>query len=534
MKHRKILALLLVMCMLVEFAACESKVHDDDEPTSKASGSDTSKDASNGILDGLFGDDSSGDESQGGFFDHLFGDDSSDTSDTSDSSGVSDDDIFEDLGPVPSGVGNNEREFTMLIVSDELQATYYCDDVVPNLYKNTDADFNQAVSDRNEAILDKYNIRIKAYPAKVIVTSLKNDVMAGTGDFDAVMMFAYEGAMLASGGYLYDLSNFLELDEAWWDQSANEALSIAGHQYFAIGDISTMPKKVTSAVFFNKNMMSKAFPDFDIYSCVRDSKWTLDKMIEMSRAVTADTDGVSGLTKDDTWGTVGSYSDASLFFSASGGDLFVKTDDDIPRFSADDLDKADTVLNKMLDFDQWMIRAQDIDSYDIWTDSLEIFTSGRALFRTSALVTAEVMREYDCEYGIVPIPKLDINQENYHAAISGSYANCVGIPVSANDPVFSAFVINAMGCGARHYITPAYYDMVAKGLDEDTREMLDIVFYGANYDVDEVYRFSNSRHFLEYHFAESLLQRKNSFRRDIEAVLPKIDNAIDEYVEMLG
>ena len=535
MKHRKILALLLVMCMLIAFAACESKVNDDDEPTSKASGSDTSKDASNGILDGLFGDDSSSDESQGGFFDNLFGDDSSDasdTSDTSDSSGVSDDDIFEDLGPVPSGVGNNEREFTMLIVSDELQATYYCDDVVPNLYKNTDADFNQAVSDRNEAILDKYNIRIKAYPAKSIVTPLRNDVMAGTGDFDAVMMFAYEGAMLASEGVLCDLSYFLELDEAWWDQSANETLSIAGHQYFAIGDISTMPKKVTSAVFFNKNMMSKAFPDFDIYSCVRDSKWTLDKMIEMSRAVTADTDGVSGLTKDDTWGTVGSYSDASLFFSASGGDLFVKTDDDIPLFSADDLDKADTVLNKILDGDQWMIMAQDIGGYDMWTDSLEIFTSDRALFRTSALVTAEVMREYDCEYGIVPIPKLDINQENYHSAISGSYANCVGISVSANDPVFSAFVINAMGCGARHYITPAYYDMVAKGLDEDTREMLDIVFYGANYDVNEVYRFGSLAG--NNLFLNSIMQKKNSFRRDLEAVAPMIENAIDEYVEMLG
>ncbi len=529
MKYSKILALLLVMCMLLAFAACESNVNDDDEPASKASGSDTSDDAGNGILDGLFGDDSSGDESQGGFFDQLFGDDSSDTSD---SSGVSDDDIFEALGPVPSGLGNGNREFTMLIVSDELQATYYCDDVVPNLYKKTDADFNQAVSDRNEAILDKYKVEINAYPAKSIVAPLQNDVMSNAGDFDAVMMFAYEGAMLACEGFLFDLSNYLELDEAWWDQSANDALSIAGRQYFAIGDISTMPKKVTSAVFFNKTVMSKAFPDFDIYDCVRDSKWTLDKMIEMSRAVTADTDGVNGLTKDDTWGTVGSYGDASLFFSASGGKLFDKNDSDIPRFSADDLDKADTVLNKMLGGAEWMIMAQDIGGYDMWTDSLEIFTSGRALFRMSALVTAEVMREYDCDYGIVPIPKLDENQENYHSAISGSYANCVAIPASASDPNFSAFVINAMGCGARHYITPAYYDVVAKGLDEETREMLDIVFYVANYDVNEVYRFGSTAG--NNLFLNSVMKKKNTFRQDLEAVLPMMEHNIDEYADMLG
>ena len=114
----------------------------------------------------------------------------------------------------------------------------------------------------------------------------------------------------------------------------------------------------------------------------------------------------------------------------------------------------------------------------------------------------------------------------------GSQSEGTGIPVSANDPAFSAFVINAMGCGARHYITPAYYDVVAKGLDEDTREMLDIVFYGANYDVNEVYRFGGLAG--NNLFLDSLMQKKNSFRRDLEAVLPMIDNNIDEYVEMLG
>lgn len=526
MKHTRIIAFLLVLCMLLAFAACESKVNDDDEPSSDESGSETSNDGSNGILDGLFGDDSSGDNS-GGIFDGLFGDDSSDVS--GDESGATDEDIFASLGDAPNGVGDTKSEFTMLIVSNEIQTTYYCDDVVPNLYKETDADFNKAVADRNEAILDKYNVEIKAYPAESILTPLRNDVLSSVGEFDAAMMFAYEGAMLGSEGYLYDLSNFLDLDEEWWDQSANAALSFAGHQYFAIGDISTMPKKVTSAIFFNKNVMSKHFPDFDIYSCVRDSKWTLDKMMEMSIAVTADTDGVGGLTKDDTWGTVGSYNDAALLFTATGNSLFSKDSDDIPFLSTSNLDVADTIIGKILGDTQWMIMAQDIGGYDMWTDSLEIFTSDRALFRISAMVGTDMMRGYDCDYGIVPLPKLDEDQEDYSTAVTGGYANCVAIPVSAKDPTFSAFVLNAMGCAAQHYITPVYYEKTAAGLDEDTYEMLDIVFGSANYDINDVYRFASFSPFFN-----SFMEKKNTFRRDLEAVSPMIEDAIDEYVEMLG
>ncbi|MBR5859462.1 MAG: extracellular solute-binding protein, partial [Clostridia bacterium] len=229
--------------------------------------------------------------------------------------------------------GEEYEEFTVLIYSNETQTTYYCEDVEPDLYDSTDASLNDAVSRRNDEILAKYGVTVKGVPVADVQTDLKEDITSDLCMYDAALPFMPAAASLAQEGYLYDLNEFegyLHLDQAWWDQSANKSLSIGGKLYFTTGDISIMTKIVSTAITFNKEILQKTFPDTDLYQMVKDRTWTFDKMIEMSRATTAETDGTTGMTYNDNWGLSSSYGDVSAFFIASGNNYISKNSDDIP------------------------------------------------------------------------------------------------------------------------------------------------------------------------------------------------------------
>ena len=47
-------------------------------------------------------------------------------------------------------------------------------------------------------------------------------------------------------------------------------------------------------------------------------------------------------------------------------------------------------------------------------DSLELFSRGHALFCPSALSGGEMLRNYDVEYGILPNPKYEEDQDGYY------------------------------------------------------------------------------------------------------------------------
>lgn len=77
---------------------------------------------------------------------------------------------------------------------------------------------NDAVFERNAYLEDTYNIEMAEFQG--ITDSLaKQDVTAGTGDYDAVMTNIVDAASLAQSGYtlsMYDLP-YIDLSKPWWD-----------------------------------------------------------------------------------------------------------------------------------------------------------------------------------------------------------------------------------------------------------------------------------------------------------------------------
>ncbi len=440
--------------------------------------------------------------------------------------------------------GDDYKEFRVAIYSNEQQATYFCEDVEPGLYTTTDAALTAAVTQRNDEILNKYEVTIVGEPVIDVAEAIRNDVSSNLKLYDAALPFMPAAATLAQDDFIYDLNEFtdyLHFDQPWWDQSATESLSIGGKLYFNTGDISIMPKIVSTAITFNKEILKKNFPDVDLYQMVKDKEWTFDKMIEMSKEVTADTDGTPGMTYNDTWGLSSSYQDVSLFFIGGGKNYIKKDSNDIPVVAVNET-ASTTQIQRILEnlqlVDEWVFHCDTVpDASQKWVISLDVFGQNRALFRTSAFSAIKKLRQYDDadDFGIIPLPLLTEDQDEYATYCSARMAYGVVIPksLSTEEAEFSAFMIEVMAFGGMKYITPAYYDTTLKYRDlrdNESAEMLDLIFDNVVYDLGIIYNFGEISSMIEN------LMKSNStgFASEYEAKEDVIQNAIEVCLDNYG
>lgn len=90
----------------------------------------------------------------------------------------------------------------------------------------------------------------------------------------------------------------INFDKAWWDTASIDGISIGDKVFYAIGDSSLNGKKATWVVLFNKMLTANAGVP-DLYSLVKEGKWTLDKLQEYGKQIAQDTDGDGAMA----WGT---------------------------------------------------------------------------------------------------------------------------------------------------------------------------------------------------------------------------------------
>lgn len=71
-------------------------------------------------------------------------------------------------------------------------------------------------------------------------------------DYDAAMIGTYDVAQLAKNNVLTDLNSIegLDLKNDWWDQRANEDMTIHGKMFYTTGDISLTDNQVTHCILF--------------------------------------------------------------------------------------------------------------------------------------------------------------------------------------------------------------------------------------------------------------------------------------------
>ena len=175
----------------------------------------------------------------------------------------------------------------MLVYNNVKQSTYYSEEIEPELYPNTDAKLNEAVTERNNYVAQQLGVEVKAVPVDDVLATMRQEMLVPSDTFDIAMPFLNACAVLAQENAFYDLREFeqegiLDLSAPWYDQNANASISIENRSYFTVSDMSIMQKIVSFSVTYNPELLATKFPDLDLFQTVVDGEWTLDRMLELA------------------------------------------------------------------------------------------------------------------------------------------------------------------------------------------------------------------------------------------------------------
>lgn len=424
-----------------------------------------------------------------------------------------------------------------ILCPGETMGTYYCEGFLydPELTGQT---INDASGERFSYIEEYYGLTFEIIKAESNGTSIQelvaNDNSAGTHFYDIAFPWVRSAAVMAQNGSLLDLTNYedtIHINMPWYDQNLVEGLSVGGSLYFLTGDIDLLNKICTNAITFNKDLIVDGGME-NPYDLVKSKDWTIDKMYEMGKSFSENLEDPSWGYEDKV-GLSSSYGDAINLFKGFAKNLCSKDENDIPILSLTE-DSTITALQKLVTYlsdAEFCIHAQQFQD-DIWTKSLGIFSEGRALFRTSAFSATKKLRATDCSFGIVPLPLYDENQEDYMSfCATNNTVACAVIPFNCKDENLSAFAVEALSVEGKNFLTPVYYDVVLKERDtrdDESKEMLDIIFSNITYDIGHVFNFGNISTLITDLVSKAA---PNQIQSTIDTNKDAINTAIDDIKE---
>ena len=413
-----------------------------------------------------------------------------------------------------------------------------------NLYyeEASDDPVNDAVWRRMEQVNEQFEIELMTTPTGNTTTELKNSVKSGDMAYDAVVARMPLIAASAENGDLMDLKDVegLDLSKHYWDQSANEKLSVKHKLFYTVGDIITTEDAATWTMMFNKRI-AEALDIEDLYAVVKEGRWTFDYFYSLAKD--------SGFAKPNDkgeWDHLSTYAFATHqdmaygFFYAAGLSFVQKDNDDTPFLDSSSNEKIQNVLNyslKVMRDNQLTIDAHKWVHVRAAAHELiaEAFMEDRALFFCEVLATIIGFRSMDTDFGILPLPKYDKDQKNYVTFVNPA-ASLVGVPIyqkNKSNARRSGVILEAMAYYGHEYITPEYMEKTIKGKgtrDFESIGMLKIIMKHRIYDLGNINDWGG----LATGFSNLVFNNKNSYASVTKSGIKKAKNALTKFFSKLN
>ena len=398
--------------------------------------------------------------------------------------------------------------------------------------------FDVAAYDRDREIEDKLGIKLIVRSATECYDSIKtlqNDVLSGDSDVDlAILRSAVLGTAIGSG-MLTDLDTrnlkYFDPGKPWWNSDSYETLSIVGTHYGVCGDFTFSDDLTVWALFFNKQLVSDYQLD-NPYDLIKGDVWTYDKLFAMAAQVADDIDGVEGMTYDDRWGVTYLRDTVSGMIQSVGIKLGSKDEDGIPFLDF----YNDLNISKVTKIYEQLYKT-DI-CYNIHKNGgneITVFTDGRALFTFGGMYYAPQMRSTDTDFGIIPYPKYDEKQEDYISSASPLFLTVLCTPLKTignNDALKGAFMELYSYIGYEKVRPEFYENLVTWKLtrDDESREMLPIIFDNVKYDVVDLFNFGD----IAFKLIDMTIRDDLNFASSWAANKETAENAIKQLVEAVS
>lgn len=430
---------------------------------------------------------------------------------------------------IPTGVKYG-GEFTILVSGKAPNSNFSL-----KTFDETDADrsmLDEAVYRRMKTVEELYDVKFdiiedmggdnQAYTKLLMASTAASD------DYDAAVVAAYDAIPLASASALCELGGVenIDLEKSWWDQRANADLKIRGLMYFSTGDIDFWDDMQQNVVAFNKQVKRDLNIEDDFYELVADGEWTLDKLAEYAKLATEDLNSDSVMDMSDKFGIITWDDSIYAVFEGSGERVVTVADGGTLELTLTGSERIVDVLSKYTDicFGGDAINYQ--RSPNTSQQAIEMFSGNRALFILGRLQSLDNYRNMDTDYGILPYPKYEAEQSDYHTAASPYHMTFFCIPSSAADPEKSGAVLEALAYYGSKLLTPAYYEKTLTGQyfrDEDSAATLELMAATRAYDIGLYVQPAGINKQLIYLFREGSKSFASTFDSHADAAKKALD-----------
>ena len=399
-----------------------------------------------------------------------------------------------------------------------------------------------AIFRRNRTIEETYNI---VFETKYVPSwsdcrpFLKPLVMSGDSTYQLCMLICREAfpAMLDGLCLPYSEIPYLDFSQPWYIHNVNEAFSVDGKTILAYTDECMNAYMQTVCTFFNKNTVAE-YDLEDPYQLVRNGNWTMDAFYKMTTEAIKDVDGNGDFDTNDNYGVVGESDWVYPVWVGCGLSLIEKDKDDLPVYTAPGNERMINVLTDLADHlgrkGFFINTDRDLEGRE---DGIRFFTDGHVLFSVTVVGSIVSMRNMSADFGVLPLPKYDENQEQYYSRMVDGWIHIV--PNTEQDVEMVGTVLEALGAETKNYVIPAFFDIALGGKytrDTDSEEMLDMVFNNVRIDLGDTIYYEDARlnvtNYLDTKGSD-FVSMFSKFEKQINKTLQKTIDSVRDNDELL-
>lgn len=311
---------------------------------------------------------------------------------------------------------------------------------------------------------------------------ITNDWASGDATYDLVNNWLTITLPLAQQGVFVNVNDlqYTNLEQPWYIANMTENYGIKGKLYGILSDHTLSLYKDLSVVYFNVDLFQERKSDVNLYDLVRSGDWTLDKFLEVVSDMSGDLNGDGEYDVNvDRFAYFGESVPNGTWMTALDISIIdMKQDGTYTYYGL--TERLDDAYSKLSQFYTSTPGVKVIDSASKGAGAYpprDNFAEGRVAMMTNYIYATEHIREMDDDYGIVPIPKYDKDQDNYITQI-GTSTSTFFIPTTQNDLDLIAKFIECEAYFGYSEVSPVYYEAALKAkyaTDANMGQMLDIV-----------------------------------------------------------
>jgi len=342
----------------------------------------------------------------------------------------------------------------------------------------TGNNMNDAVYERNLAVEEQYGVNLQALQVpgnwndrQTFMDTIAEDVLSGGGTIDLVAGYNAYMPVVVLAGQCLNLNELpiVNLENPWWYSGFNDNMSVNNKLYMCLGDASLTMWEDLQVVFFNKYLMTDYGLEYP-YEMVKNGTWTFDMLREYCGYHAADTDNSGKMDQKDNWGI--------LYYNKRDHMVYFEN----PYTSIDENGRLSISV-----YNERFVEIYDTLYRFMFTESLgrqfvpdeisAMFRADQAMFLQAPLRYAEIFRDNESDFGIIPFPKYNESQQRYYTPVVDDLS-VFCLPVTVRDQELCAYMLESLNFESSLTVVPEYFEvsLTRKNFrDNESGEMLEII-----------------------------------------------------------